>query len=708
MSVESFRFVAEAADEAMERWGISDAINSQALASLVADGAAYWEQGLPDGSHLALIRLFSPTARREEVFLGNVLLNDFLSKSLIRAVEQNRLGHAALLANDLESYYYLYHGQATLGEVAESFRQGVLANLPDLYFGDEDTTRGIYGDVGRMLTFQLANREPFPIFAIPKALLPALLNSVNSYLRNLDAVSLDVQRTIATLSFFYARGARKVDKFDKKKGIYVQRSVSEMQSDFAFLLGAAEDGLLPHDELREVFAISEGEELNEQLYRERKKSGTIDRKKFIAVIETFLSNIEAKIISEGVDSVLASLLEKALGTELLEIVERLLCGMQLGFLRLHGRGTGGLACRFCGTSGSVVREKTIIAGTGMTRFFNPAPKLSHPKQPGRESLCMRCGVSSYLETKLLGMMFASDMPVPRQYNIVFHYGSHNEVATRELADLIDDILDLIGSFRQQAEDQRTKGEKAFFSLEYVQEELARRTEQRQTQESLEQGQLPSAEEALAALIADEATAPGIEVLGHMRREVETQVYTVGTGDYRLLVFVLPQFNPLVKRRDGRIEVDWNFIPQRFSRSRLAAFTLLALLRKLCGCDGPYYFQAVPTLAPGGFDSNTFYVQGKAENADEVIRHYSAVVNFARRVVKYRDGHSLLADWILLAERLEEDPLGVFSGVLRDSPLRGGDDLGKARYRRLSNEFIGGTGVIDGTEYLKLIEGLKQL
>lgn len=708
MSVESFGFVAQAADVTLKRWQVSDAINSETIASLVADGAAYWEQSLPNGSHLALIRLFSPVVRREEVFLGNVLLNDFLSKALIQAVEQNGLGRMALLANDLENYYYLYHGHAPVEEVAESFWQEVLASLSDLYLGDEDPGRGIYGDVGRMLTFQLANREPYPVFVVPKALLRTLLNKVNCHVRSLHAASLDIQSTIATLSFFYARGTRKVEKFDKKKGVYVQRSVSEMQSDFAFLLGAAEDGLLPHDELREVFVIPEGEDLNEQLYRDRKKSGTIDRKKFMAVVETFLSNIGAKIAKEGVNTVLTSLYEKALDIELPELVERLLWGTQLGFLGFHRGSADGLPCRFCGTSNSVVREKTIVAGTGMTKFFNPSPKLPHPKRPGRESLCIRCGISSYLETKLLGVMFSADMPIPRQYNIVFHYGCHNETATRKIADLIDNILDLIRSFRQPVEDQRTKKEKAFFSLEYMQEELARRTTQRRAQESLEQGEIPSAEEALATLIADEATVPGVEVLGHMGREVETQVYAMGTGDHQLLVFVLPQFEPLVRRRDGGIEVDWNFIPKRFSRSRLAAFTLLALLRKLCGCDGPYYFQSVPTLAPGGFDDNTFYVQGKAENADAAIRHFSAIVNFARRVVKRQEGHSLLADWILLAERLEEDPLGVFSDVLRDSPLRGGDDLREARFRRLSNEFIKGTGVIDGTEYLKLMEQLKRL
>ncbi|MEW6448840.1 MAG: hypothetical protein AB1426_12305 [Bacillota bacterium] len=713
MNRNPFAFVVQATEETLNNWGLADTVSGHTVASLVADGAAYWEQALPDGSHLAVIRLYSPVVRREEVFLGNVLLNDFLSKALMRAVEQGGLGRMALLANDLENYYYLYHGEAALDQMAERFRQEILDSLPALYFGDEDPARGIYGDVGQMLTFQLANREPYPIFVVPKALLPVLLNKVNSHVLSLDINSLDIQKTVATLCFFYARGTRQVDKFDKKKGAFVKRSVSEMQSDFAFLTGAAEDGLLPLGMLREAFVLGEGDCLDEKVYRDRKKVGSVDKEKFVAAIRTFLTNIEAKIAKEGVDTVLASLYEKALDIELWELVRRLLLGTELGFLGFNDDNVGGLSCRFCGASSALVREKTIVSGTGMTKFFNPSPKLPHPKQPGRESLCMRCGISSYLETKLLGMMFASDMPIPKQYNIIFHYGRHNEIAARELAVLIDDILHLLRSFRQKVEDQRSKGERPFFSLEYVKEELARRIEQRRVQESLDQGKIPTAEQALAALIDDEATVPGVEILWYMRRDAETQVYAMGAGDYRLLVFVLPQFEPLVRRRDGGIEVDWNFVPKRFSRSRLAAFTLLALLRKLCGCDGPYYFQSVPTLSPGGFDTNTFYVQGKAENADAAIRHFSAIVNFARRVVKWQDGHSLLADWILLAERLEEDPLGTFSEVLRRTPMRKRDFnkeyRDKFKFRPLAKfESIDETGVIDGTEYLKLIEQLKQL
>ena len=97
MSGESFKFVAQAADETLGHWGMFNEVSGQTIASLVAEGATYLEQSLPDGSHLALIRLFSPVVRREEVFLGNVLLNSFLSKALFRAVEGNGRGRLELL-----------------------------------------------------------------------------------------------------------------------------------------------------------------------------------------------------------------------------------------------------------------------------------------------------------------------------------------------------------------------------------------------------------------------------------------------------------------------------------------------------------------------------------------------------------------------------------------------------------------------------------
>jgi len=677
MSKEAFAFVAQAADETLVRWGVSGTISGNAIAALVADGAAYWEYGLPDGSRLALIRVFSPVVRREEVFLGNVLLNDFLSKALQRAVERGNLGRVALLANDLENYYSLYHGRAPLEEVAEAFQQEVLSCLPDLYFGDEDPGKGIYGDVGRMLTFYKSNIEPFPAFVIPRPLLPDLLGRVNERLRYLAGdAGANINVILAILSFFYARDG------------------TEMQSFHAFLKRAMDENLLPPDSMRAVFGLKPGEDFDKEVFTERKKGQVIDRAQLREAVAGFLGNVEQQIEQGQAETLAANLAGKmpALSTE--QVAGVLVQGVQLGFLTLTEHVKEGVPCRFCGADAAIIVEKNITAGFGAGRFYNQSPKL----HPFEEALCGRCGTSSYLITKLLGMHSArpqpkgKDFPVPRQYNLVFHYGHHDEAGAQRLAAMIDDLFDLIGSFRRRAQE-----EQRFFSVEYIREEVARRAaERRVTGEALS-----AEEEAFAALIADDAVAPGLETLGQMRTDVQARVLPLGVGHYRLLAFILPQLQP------GRNEA-LDFVQRRFSRSRLAAFTLLALLRKLCGCDGPYYFQSVPTLAPGGFDTHTFYVHGKAESADEALRRYSAIVNFARRVVKWREGHSLLADWILLADQLEEDPLGMFSDILRDSPLRGGDDLHEARYRRLSNEFIKGTGVVDGIEYLKLIEQLKHL
>jgi len=342
-----------------------------------------------------------------------------------------------------------------------------------------------------------------------------------------------------------------------------------------------------------------------------------------------------------------------------------------------------LPCRFCGSDAAIIQEKNITAGFGAGRFCNESPK----REPFEDALCGRCGISSYLVTKLLGMHNAKpqpkskDYPVSKQYNIVFHYGRHNQAEVLQLRNTIDDIFDLVGEFRKKAIE-----EKHPFSLEYVKEEISRRAAERQTEDK----GLPTPEDALAALIAEDDVVPGLDMLAQTPQEERAQILALGSGDYRLLVFILPRLQP------GREEA-LDFVNHRLSRSRLAAFTLLALLRKLCGCDGPYYFQSVPTLRPGGFNLDTFYVQGKAENATEAIRHYSAIVNFARKVSKYRDGHSLVADWILLAEKLEDDPLDIISDILRNSPIRGGDDVRDFKYKRLSGEFVKGTAMIDGTD-----------
>lgn len=672
-------FLTDATDEALRKWNLEGLISAETIANFVADGTAYWEISLSNGFHLVIVRLFSPVVRREEIFLGNVLLNNFLSRALIRAVEQENLGRMALLANDLESYYYLYYGKTSLEIIRDRFRQEVSSSLPELYFGSEDPDRGIYGDITRMLTFYKSNIEPYPAFSVPRVLLPQLLQNANETLRHLASdKEMNINVIFAVLSFFYARNG------------------AEMQSVHAFLKRAMDEGLLPAEKIRAVFALGQDEDFEKETFMERKKGAVIDRPKLQEVVEDFLSKAEAEIVLGQAEALAPNLAEKMPGLSLDQTANVLFNGVQLGFIPMGGmeEKSGILTCRFCGSDAAIILEKNITAGFGAGRFCNESSK----REPFEEALCGRCGVSSYLVTKLLGMHSAKpqpkskDYPVAKQYNIVFHYGHHGHADVLQLRDTIDDIFDLVSEFRKKAIEKKHP-----FSLEYMKEEIFRRAVERQT----EVKGLPTPEDSLAALIADDDVVPGLDILVQTPQEERAQVLPLGSGEYRLLVFIVPRLQP------GREEA-LDFVNRRLSRSRLAAFTLLALLRKLCGCDGPYYFQSVPTLRPGGFDPDTFYVRGKAEHAKEVIRRYSAIVNFARRVSKYREGHSRVADWILLAEKLEDDPMGTVSDILRNSSLRGGDDLRDAKYKRLSNEFIKGTAMIDGTEYLKMIEQLNQL
>jgi len=672
-------FITNAADEALRKWSLEGSVSAEAIANFVVDGTAYWEISLSNGSYLLLVRLTSPVVRREEIFLGNVLLNDFLSKALMRAVEQGSLGRMTLLANDLDSYYYLYHGKSSLESIRDRIRQEILSNLPELYFGDEDLSRGTYGDISRMLTFYKSNIEPYPAFSVPRVLLPQLLQKANEALRRLARdKETNINVIFAVLSFFYARNG------------------AEMQSVHAFLKRAMDEGLLSADKIRAVFALGQGEDFEKETFMERKKGAVIDRHTLQEVIEDFLNRVETKMAQGKAEALAPNLIEKMPGLSLDQTANMLFNGVQLGFIPMGGIERNKrcvLPCRFCGADAAIIQEKNITAGFSAGRFCNESSK----REPFEEALCGRCGISSYLVTKLLGMHNAKpqpkskDYPVAKQYNIIFHYGRHDQAEILKLRNTVDDIFDLIGEFRKKAIE-----EKRPFSLEYMKEEIQSRAAERQA----EGKGLPEPDEALAALIAEDDVVPGLDILAQTPQEERAQVLPLGSGDYRLLVFILPRLQP------GREEA-LDFVNHRLSRSRLAAFTLLALLRKLCSCDGPYYFQSVPTLRPGGFNPDTFYVQGKAEDAGEAIRHYSTIVNFARKVSKYRDGHSLVADWILLAERLEDDPLGTFSDILRDSPIRAGDDLREAKYRRLSKEFVKGTGMIDGSEYLKMIEKLYQ-
>jgi hypothetical protein len=681
-------FITNAADEALRKWNLEGLVSAETIANFVLDGTTYWETDLPGSFHLVLIRFTSPVVRREEIFLGNVLLNDFLSKALVRAVEQRIMGHMVLLANDLESYYYLYYGRASTDEITDVFQNEVSVCLPELYFGKENSSRGIHGSLDRMFGFEKSDFEPFPVYSIPAFLARDLEQSVRGQILRLlqeDDFEGNIRKIMAALSFFYGRTSG-------------GKGDSQSFSMFLFRLVDVYK-VVSAEKVSEAFGL---EEITKSEIKDKIDNNQFSKEKLRDLLKELLDYFQ-KEIEFGNDEWLIGFIRKdgkLIDIERTEFLGEILAGVQMGYVLLarprHIEDE--VSCRLCGMRFPRVRDRFITIGINVFRFHNESAKK--PDRGDDPNICVKCALSSYLQQRVLGTGVASvggKLPqLPRLYNIIFHYGSHGDEETQRFAALVDDIFGSIRSFQQKAQ-----SDKKTFSAEYVRQEISRRSEERLAMEKMEKGIIPDEDEAISNLISDELMATGIEALGQMRRDVQAQVLPLGLGNYRIIIFILPQLQP------GRQEA-LDFVQRRFSKSRLAAFTLLALLRKLCGCNGPYYFHSVPTLSPEGFNDNTFYVRGKAESADEVIRRYNAIVNFARKVSRYREGHSLFADWILLAEKMENDPMGVISEILRNSPIRGGDDVRDFKYKRLSGEFIKGTAMVDGEDYLKMIEKLKQL
>jgi hypothetical protein len=676
MSHKSPGFLAQLVSKVLTDWGLVGAANADEIAMLITGGTAHWETTLPDGQRLALVRLFAPVAQREEVFLGNVLFNDFLSKALVRAVERQGLGQMAPVANDLENYYYLLLPTGQLDEVVQALRQEVTESLLDLYFTDENPTRGIYGDVERMLSFYKSNVEPFPLFIIPtrhKARLESVIREQLLRLLHSDNWLDNLTTITALLAFFYSRDGREMQSppYFLSQLVYQDGFASKERLHRALNV-APESKELSGSDIKKLLLVKTNPRTRERLF-------PFDEVALRELLLDLVGWLGKRVKSEPEGWLIPYVGQKFLSLDEETLAELLLSQVQLGYQLFPSEpmDRGAILCRVCGTLPATLEDKSILMGIATHRFHCQSAKQ---RNEASEKICVRCALFAYLTVKLLGSTSVGQPQVPKQYNVIFHYGQHDETETEEIAAKVDLILRLATQFR---------------TAERIREELRQLERQREAQTARVAGDLLST-------LDDPYLETSCEVLGQMYGDVETEhhVLGLGYGGYRLMLFILPQL-----KWGGKEGHD--FVQKRFSKSRIAAFTLLAFLRRLCGCDGPYYFQSLPTLAPGGFDHNTFYVRNRPISVREALDKYKAITSFARRVVKYEQGRSPLVEWILLAERFLDDPLGTFSDMLRDSPLRGGDDFADFKRRRLGKEFIKRMGVFDSLEYLSLFEKLKE-
>ena len=106
------------------------------IAKFIMNNGQYQKMG-----KYVVFKLFNSVSEREEVFIGNVLFNDYISKLLVRTyrAKDNYDGQIELVYNDLENFYYVVEqDDFSLEELENDFKEYFAENLEELFFEDEN------------------------------------------------------------------------------------------------------------------------------------------------------------------------------------------------------------------------------------------------------------------------------------------------------------------------------------------------------------------------------------------------------------------------------------------------------------------------------------------------------------------------------------------------------------------------------------------
>jgi hypothetical protein len=698
------------AEDVISKLGVQDLVTAEQVAESILRRVAYWEKPLPNSEKLLFIRLFSPVVQREEVFLGNILFNDFLSKTFARAVTLGKLGKTELVANDLENHYFLVRTLSGLAQLVEVFRVEVEHSLPGLFFDKQDETRGIYGSLETMLAFEKANVEPFPVFIMLGNFEARLEKTVRkSLLRKIENSPMDRNPTsiMANLSFFYSHDG------------------AEMQSPYLFLARLLlQYGVVDVNDFRRAFNLDDDVELEDAAAVKviikdslmQSKGRTFSSTQLRRLIKQVVTKLGEKVESDPENWRMPYIRSKFLNYDNRTLTDKLLDGVLLGYQMLSSRAEAvNIGCRVCGAKTTETEDKSILMGQNTHRFHNQSGKQKNEEGP---KACLRCATWTYLIVKLIGSEAVGQPQVPKNYNLIFHYGKHTDEAVNLLVQRIDLIWSLVRQYRDteyvrrgvaeqvrelEAKHDREQDDRKRQAL--VKDLAQKEVELKEVQLKLEEtgseilNVCPWLKDLGESLVPVEN--PSLDMLVNIQlseTKVERHVLGLGMGGYRMILIVLPQIRP---PRDAK---EHDFAQRRFSDSRLTVISLLSFLRELCGCDGPFYYQSLPALTRDAFQRDTFYVRNEPISVEKARKEYEVVTQLAWKLI-WETGSKGFVRKVVLAEKLLQDPLGTFAAVMRDSTILGQT---KGSYKRLARDYRDDWKAQDLTEYAQFIQRLSKL
>ncbi|MBA3472014.1 MAG: hypothetical protein H0T57_02095 [Rubrobacter sp.] len=697
------------AEGALNRLDAREVVMAEHVADSVLRQTAYWEMPIQDDDKLLFVRFFSPAVQREEVFLGNVLFNAFLNKAFARAVAESESNEAELVANDLESYYFLVRATSDVTQLSNMFRSEVERSLPDLFFGEQDEARGVYGSVETMLGFVKANVEPFPVFIMPYVYAERLEKAVReSLLRKIEKSPLDRNPTsiMANLAFFYSHDG------------------ADMQSPYLFLARLAlRHGVVAENDLRQALNLKKNEELGDEAALKKsiensfkqKEGRTFSSAHLRQLLEKAVVNLGEKVNEQPDMWLMPYIRNKFLSHDEKALADSLLGGVSLGHVPVSSlKAEVDVGCRVCGVRLVEAEDKSILMGQN-PYFNNQSSKQKNKQSP---KTCLRCATCAYLMVKLIGSEAVGQPQVPKTYNLIFHYGRHNDEEVDHLTSTIDLVWSLVRQRREVEQIRRDVHEQ----IRNLKAKLEREQDERKKDELEAElnGKITELErtEANVAKVEDDifAACPwlkdsnespvpwensSLDALANIQMsetKVERHVLGLGLGGYRMVLFVLPQIRAPYDAKEH------DFAQRRFSDSRVTVTALLSFLRELCGCDGPFYYQSLPTLTPEAFQRDTFYVRDEPISVEQARNEYEVITQLAWRLVWQRGSDGFVRK-VILAEKLLEDPLGTLGGVMRDSAILG---QSKGSYRRLPGGYRQDWKAQDLTEYADFIRRLSKL
>jgi hypothetical protein len=523
--------------------------------------------------------------------------------------------------NDLSSYNFLVFTAIPLEEIIKKVKKGWIDGFKDLYFSDPPLDerekyerKGCYGQFSEMLqNYYKSNIQPFPLMIVPMEYARELEKRIRSYLFNL-LESGDWQNQIANFtanfSFFYGQTSGGTGDVQSCPN-FLRRLVSEYH-------------VIEPQEMIKAFILPERTDFDDPETKNLIQSKLFQKGENVyypdglkEVFEKALQHFANSIEDSGEDQVSDWLFryhrEKRVFLDLTPemLLDHLVSGVTIGGRSVSVIQTQpvGESCLLCGCYPAILQGATILGSDSFSKFHNHSVN----RGTNEKRICLNCALYAYLNIKLSGSKGAGMGQIPRQGNVVFHYGFYT---SSEMEGMVSRFGEEAGRVFKPKSDLKMETGVLFEGLESDIKNLL------------------------------------LENMRSMARGNdggEAHLFPIDFGTRQLILFILPGLNDDVQKR--------------FNKNWYAALQMLSWLTEVGGEEGPYYYLSLPDPRQVIREKSVLVVNGKEFPTSSQLRRHSLYMQIVPELSESRSKDGFKHQ-MMVAERVGADPLGQLSNELR--------------------------------------------